>query len=229
MKTGEAETFNHSSTEKMNTLAPLQQSGIATTMFALPHSEGYIALDTDTCKEQIGFVLMLHQPMEAMKPLGYWPWRSNEAKQNHDTTYREGSAVAWAILILRPYQEGQRFPVREGCDAHEWILNLPNWTGLLARWGIQLSEFHFEVIDRDGIRNQVVDAFSWLERERTDRTLLQHYVPKLMVFLVQHMDVPNDEEDGSSANKYCVCENWEVITSDPQEALTEVAAMESKW
>lgn len=46
-----------------------------------------------------------------------------------------------------------------------------------------------------------------------------------MDFLVQHIDPQNDEQNGSSADKYCVCENYQVIVGEYQNTLTEVAAI----
>ena len=70
--------------------------------------------------------------------------------QNYSATERECHSVVWAVTILRPYTEGQKFVVRTDHDKLRWQLTLNDPSGRLMRWRLRLSEFDFEIQYRPG-------------------------------------------------------------------------------
>lgn len=44
--------------------------------------------------------------------LGYWSRSLSSAERNYSTPERESLAIAWAVLLLRPYLEGVRYILR---------------------------------------------------------------------------------------------------------------------
>lgn len=44
-------------------------------------------------------------------------------EQNYDRPHREGLAVVWPSLVLRPYLGGQGFPIPTDHDALKWSLS----------------------------------------------------------------------------------------------------------
>lgn len=67
-----------------------------------------------------------------------------------------------------------------------------------------------------------MDALLRLEKEIIDETLLEDDIPKLVVFLGQHIDSKENEHNGSSFDKCWVCESFNVTFRELQNALMEV-------
>lgn len=80
---------------------------------------------------------------------------------NYSITERETLAVLVAIEHWRCYLDnGKKFTVFTDHSALKWFLNLNNPTGRLARWGIRLSSFNFEIKHKKGSDNIIPDALS---------------------------------------------------------------------
>lgn len=62
-------------------------------------------------------------------------------------------------------------------------------------------------------------------KDGTDKTLLEEDIPDLVVYLVQHRNPHNDEQESSSTDRYWLCESWDVTVCELQSALTKVAAI----
>lgn len=60
-----------------------------------------------------------------------------------------------------------------------------------------LFEFNFQGVLRAGFQNPSGMASLPLQTGGTDKTHLEHSIPKQVVFLVQHIDNHNDEQDRS--------------------------------
>lgn len=145
-------------------------------------------LHLEECGNQTGYVLMQDKSDGVKKPLGYWSWMLDAAEQNYDKTHCKFTALAWAMLILGPSLETQKFTIRTDCDVPEWFLNLPYLAWRLARWRPQLSELDFKVVHRKRIKIQDAYVVSWLATDGTNKTLLEHDTTELAVSLVQHID-----------------------------------------
>lgn len=80
-------------------------------------------------------------------------------------------------------------------------------------------------IFRVRFKRKATDKWLWLETEKAEKTLLEYDISKFVVSLVQHTYTHKDDQDHSSADKYCVYERWDVIVGELKNALTEVAAI----
>lgn len=78
---------------------------------------------------------------------------------------------------------------------------------------------------RKGIKSQAGDVLFRLETGKTDYTRLLDNFLELVVSLVQHIQQPNDTQDSSSADKYCVCEICDFMVREPQNDLAKVVAL----
>lgn len=85
----------------------------------------------------------------------------SKQEQNYSATEREALAVLTSIEHWRCYLEnGQKFTVYTDHSALKWFLNLNNPTGRLARWGVRLSAYNFDIKHRRGSDNVVPDSLS---------------------------------------------------------------------
>ena len=131
-------------------------------ILSFPNFKEHFYLETDASNEQIGAVLM-QKPEGKCRVIGYYSRKLNSAEVNYTTTEKECLAVVWAVTHkCRPYLHGQKFTVITDHSALRWLLNLENPTGRLARWGLKLMEYDFEVVTRPGRVHSVPDALSRL-------------------------------------------------------------------
>lgn len=85
----------------------------------------------------------------------------SDQEKNYSATEREALAVLSAIEHWRCYIEnGKQFIVYTDHAALKWFLKLNNPTGRLARWGVRLSSYNFEIRHRRGSDNIVPDFLS---------------------------------------------------------------------
>lgn len=94
--------------------------------------------------------------------------------------------------------------------ALECILNIGNLTGRLARGRLHLSEFHFDVLRREGVKNHAADAPSELETEGADKKLIEEDITELVMSLVHLTDpIPRNSAAVRLTNTVCL----KVVTS----------------
>ena len=92
------------------------------------------------------------------------------AERNYNVTERECLAVIWAVNKFRPYIEGYDFKVVTDHSSLQWLRNLRNPAGRLARWALQLQGHVYTVEHRKGDLNKVPDALSRMFEENEDAT-----------------------------------------------------------
>jgi len=129
-------------------------------ILALPRRHGAYTLDTDASAGQVGAVLLQQQPDQSTRPVGYWSRSLNTAERNYSTTEREGLAVVWASVPLRPYTEGTRFTARTDHAALKWMLHMDGAHERLAPWRLRLAEFDYVVQTRPGASHHAADIMS---------------------------------------------------------------------
>ena len=72
----------------------------------------------------------------------------------------EGLGVVWAVKHYRPYLYGHHCVVYTDHEALKSLLNTPQPSGKLARWGLSLQEMDLEILYRPGKGNSNADALS---------------------------------------------------------------------
>lgn len=97
--------------------------------------------------------------------------------------------------MLQPYWEGFRFTVRADHGVLEWILNLTDSTGKVARWALRLSGLKFDVFHLAGIKHQEPYAILGLRTTGTDQTAIGYVIP---VLRITHSDNSLKEEPTAS-------------------------------
>lgn len=115
---------------------------------------------TDASDHGIGAVLTQRLNGKE-KVIAYMSKSLTKQERNYSATEREALAVLTAIEHWRCYLEnGLKFTIYTDHSSLKWFLNLNNPTGRLARWGVRLSAFNFEIKHRKGADNIVPDSLS---------------------------------------------------------------------
>ena len=86
--------------------------------------------------------------------------RSRNMKKNYRITELEGLGVVWAVRNFRPYLYGHQCTVYTNHEALKSLLNTPQPSGKLARWGMALQELDLTIVHRSGKHNTNADALS---------------------------------------------------------------------
>lgn len=111
----------------------------------MPVSEGKYTFYTDACDKKVEFVSLKKKPDTIARPIGYWKRSLKKGEREYETTNSECLLVVWALLMLRPYLEGRRFKVRTTHDVLQWIINVSDATGKMARWILRLQKIAFDI------------------------------------------------------------------------------------
>ena len=78
--------------------------------------------------------------------------------------------MVWAIRKFRYYLEGYHFTVITDYSSLKWLHSLRNPTGRLARWALDLVEYDFDIVHREGAMHHVLEALPRMfENERVKK------------------------------------------------------------
>ena len=100
------------------------------------------------------------QEDDSVRPIAY----SGRALQTHEHNYGitelEGLGVVWAVKHFRPYLYGHKCEVFTDHSALTSLLNTPQPSGKLTRWGMAIQELDLQIRHRSGRSNMNADALS---------------------------------------------------------------------
>ena len=89
----------------------------------------------------------------------------NDAQKNYTMNEQELLALVFAFEKFRSYLLGTRVIVHTDYSALRYLISMKDAKPRLIHWVLLLQEFDFEVKDRKGTKNQVVDQLSRSEDE----------------------------------------------------------------
>ena len=138
----------------------LKQCLIAVPVLAFPNVDSHFLMETDD--SGIGLVAVLAQKQEdgSVCPLAYACPSLQKHERNYGVTELEAMAVVWGVKHIRPYLYGHRCDVYTDHEALKSLLNTPQPSGKLARWGMAIQELDLQIHYRPGGKNQNADALS---------------------------------------------------------------------
>lgn len=138
----------------------LKECLVSTPVLSCPNFNLPFEVHTDASDYGVG--AMLCQIVDGQEhPIAFMSKALTANEKNYSITERETLAVLLALEHWRCYIEnGKTFKVYTDHSALKWFLSLNNPTGRLARWGVRLSAFDFEILHRRGKDNVVPDALS---------------------------------------------------------------------
>ena len=105
---------------------------------------------------------MLAQKQEdgSVRPLAFASWTLQPCERNYGVTELESLGVVWAAKHFRNYLYGHHCDVFTDHEALKSLLNTPQPSGKLARWGMALQELDLSIKYRSGGKNANADALS---------------------------------------------------------------------
>ncbi|CAB0031216.1 unnamed protein product [Trichogramma brassicae] len=142
-----------------NAFETLKRAITEAPVLARPDFSKPFVVQCDASDVAIGGVLtQVHEDGE--HPIVYVSRVLTPAERNYNTSEKECLALLWAIKKLRPYLEGYRFVAITDHSALQYLRNLKEPTGRLARWALEMQQRDFEVVHRKGKYNELPDALS---------------------------------------------------------------------
>lgn len=148
------------SAEAEESFTKLKELLVSAPILSCPNFDLPFEVHTDASDYGVGGLLT--QTIDGVEhPIAYTSRTLTGSERNYSITEREALAVLVALEHWRCYLDnGKKFIVYTDHSALKWFLNLNNPTGRLARWGVRLSAFNFEIKHRRGVDNVIPDALS---------------------------------------------------------------------
>ena len=138
-------------------------------------------LETDASGDRLGEVLAQRQEDGSLQPVACASRSLQKHEKNYVITELEGLGVVWAAKHFRPYLYGHQCTIYTDHEALKSLLNTPQPSGKLARWGMALQELDLTIEHRSGKHNANADALSRhpLPTPATDEDPVGHLVAGL--------------------------------------------------
>ena len=128
-------------------------------ILAYPDFNQPFHLYTDASQSALGYILgQCINGKECV--IAYGGRELNNAEKNYSTTEREALAVVDGVKRYQPYLAGNKFYIHTDHGSLSWLMRIKDPTGRLARWALQLQQYHFDIIHRAGTSNGNADALS---------------------------------------------------------------------
>ncbi|KAK3093065.1 hypothetical protein FSP39_010650 [Pinctada imbricata] len=166
----------------------------------LATTDGKFILDTDASDFAIGAELSQVQDGEE-RCIAYCSFALTPEQRRYCTTRKELLAVVRFTRHFRHYLLGRPFDIRTDHSSLQWLMNLKNLNGQLARWLEELSQYMMTIHHRPGKKHVNADALSRL----SESEFCPFYQPDIL---------PSELPCGGC--KYCtkVHENWSAFIND---------------
>ena len=130
-----------------------------TPVLAFPEFSHSFILETDASGDGLGAVLA--QKVDGVvRPLAYASRTLQAHEKNLGITELEALAVVWAAKHFRPYLYAHHCDVFTDHIALKSLLNTPQPSGKLARWGLVLQDLDLNIQYRSGRSNTNADVLS---------------------------------------------------------------------
>lgn len=137
----------------------LKTALVSAPVLATPDFSKPFTIQADASDKGVGAVLVQGEaPFENV--IYYMSQKLSAAQTKYTTTEKECLAVILAIEKFRAYIEGVHFTVISDHASLQWLMNLKDPTGRLARWALRLQTYDYKIIHRKGSLMAVADALS---------------------------------------------------------------------
>lgn len=158
-------------------------------VMSCPDFDRPFCIQTDASDYGLGAVLTQGYP-DGDKVVAYISRSLTKNERKFSTVEKECLAVVWAIHKFRPYVEGAQFTVMTDHFSLQWLHNLKDPSGRLARWSVRLQQYDFNIVHRKGKDNVIPDALSRsvpsINALEVGPNIQDNWYAKMMVSIVQN-------------------------------------------
>lgn len=138
----------------------LKQKLITKPVLAIFRYGAETEVHTDASKLGLAGILFQRDTEDGhMHPVRYWSRKTTQTEEKYHSYELEVTAVMEAVGAWRIYLLGNPFKIFTDCKASGATMKR-NGIPKIARWGMNLQEYEYEVIHRPGDRMKHVDALS---------------------------------------------------------------------
>ena len=117
-------------------------------------------LSTDASGAAIGYILGQVDETGREQAIAFGGRALHPDEKKWTVTELECLAVIAGMEAYKHYLKSNGFKVFTDHKALQWLNNIKDPTGRLGRWVLRMQEFDFEIIHREGKKNQNADAIS---------------------------------------------------------------------
>lgn len=122
---------------------------------------GDLELRTDACDYAIGGILMQTSKDPSLNGvICYVSKMLKKSERNYTVTDKEAYAVLCCVTKLRHYLWNRKFTVTTDHKALQYLMNIKDQNGRLARWALKLQPFRHNIVYKPGICHGDVDYVS---------------------------------------------------------------------
>ncbi|MEW8547939.1 MAG: reverse transcriptase domain-containing protein [Candidatus Thiodiazotropha sp.] len=129
-------------------------------VLAYPDMNKPFVLSTDASGHALGYVLGQLDSSGKEHVIAYGGRALRPDERKWAVTELECLAVIVGIETFKHYLSQHKFKVFTDHKALQWLDNVKNPTGRLGRWAMKLQQHNFEIVHRQGTRNQNADFMS---------------------------------------------------------------------
>ena len=192
-------------------------------VLAFPNFEKDFLLETDASTSGLGAVLAQRQDDGKVRPVAYASRTLQAHEKNYGISELEALGVVWAVKHFRPYIYGHHCVVYTDHVALKALLNTPQPSGKLARWGMAIQELDLEIVHRSGKANTNADALSRNLLPLKDNSATAE-VPFGIIAAIQpsceldHLCLPELQREDSELSEIITYLETDVLPTDDKKA-----------
>ena len=147
-------------TECDDAFKTLKEQLITCPILSFPDNKGEFMLYTDASDVGVGAILTQKLANGEEKVISYASKAFSRAEKNWTTTEKEAYAIVWSLEYFHAYVHGRPVTVYTDHKALQWLRNIKQPNGKLARWILKLEQYDYTVVHKPGTMMSHVDALS---------------------------------------------------------------------